>query len=131
MAEQHSSGAIHISPEELATLIATAVADTIKQHKILARDEAADIALASATVAVNKSHTELFGYLGYNIADQKERERLRANLNFLETARTRTSSAINTVVTGIIMALLGFVLFLLGVGAHVSVGMPSNTPSIH
>lgn len=54
------------------------------------RKELSDIALAAAKEAVRQSNNELFGLLGYNLADQDDTKALREDFIFIRKMRVNS-----------------------------------------
>jgi hypothetical protein len=110
------------SEETIARIAAHAANEAVRHAKSLSQTEMSNIALAAAKEAVRETHAELFALLGYNIADFKDINRLRGNLEFLNALHTNTSRASSRFMLGTVTLLIGAVGAALWMGLKAALG---------
>ena len=110
------------SDSDIARIAATAVAEALKKFQGIERSDASNIALAAAKEAVRETHAELFALLGYNIADFRDINRLRGNMEFLDSLHTGSSKVGARMMFGIITILAGAFCLALWTGTKALIG---------
>jgi hypothetical protein len=78
---------------DIDRIVKAAVREVMAQTVATPRQDLSDIAAAAAHKAVNEAHIKMFAALGYDMANLKDVNRLRANLEFLNAFHRNTSAA--------------------------------------
>jgi hypothetical protein len=81
------------SDEEIQRIVKLAVREAMAQTVATPREDLSAIAAAAARTAVQEAHVKMWAQLGFNMADLKDINRLRANLEFLNTFHRSTAAA--------------------------------------
>jgi hypothetical protein len=108
------------SDEHTRAIVRAAVKETLAQTPRLAREDAADIALAAANKAVNETHVRLFAQLGYDLANMKDVRRLRDTLGFMESLKRGSSNLAAAVTKAIAVAIVLAIMAWIAIGARSS-----------
>jgi hypothetical protein len=103
-------------PAELQELIKSAVREAVAQTVSIPREEASAIAAAAARTAVQEAHVKLFAALGYDMANMRDINRLRQNLEFLNGLHSNTVAAATKVMLITITLLAGAALTAIWLG---------------
>jgi hypothetical protein len=78
---------------DILRIVKVAVREAMAQTVATPREDLSAIAAAAARTAVQEAHVKMWAQLGFNMADLRDVNRLRANLDFLNTFHRSTAAA--------------------------------------
>lgn len=81
------------SDADIQRIVKIAVKEAMAQTVAMPRDDISAIAAAAARTAVQEAHVRIFAALGFDMANMKDINRLRANLDFLNAFHRNTAAA--------------------------------------